>query len=316
MDPEYIKQLIAKYAEQSASPEEVDTLMDWYRKESNKSATWFVESEQEKEHVYKRMLYRLKADISRSEKNTFSWLKVAAAILLLLSASVLTYYFASKSDSYVLITNSHGQIRQITLPDSSRVWLNSASTIEYDPAFMENRDIKLEGEAYFEVEPDKRHPFTVHTQKLNTTVLGTSFNIKSFSDDNFIDVSVAHGKVSVGESNRQLALLTHNKALRFDKQHNKAEEYSSDSTEFSSWREGKLQFSGEAMIEITKTLERWYGYTFIFDNNNLKPCRYYMNFDNYLPLDTIIGLMQQITNLKFTINNTSKSVIITGDACS
>ena len=81
MDPEYIKQLIVKYAKQSASREEVDTLMDWYRQESNKSATWFVESEQEKEHIHKRLLYRLKADISRPEKNTFSWLKVAAAIL-------------------------------------------------------------------------------------------------------------------------------------------------------------------------------------------------------------------------------------------
>jgi ferric-dicitrate binding protein FerR (iron transport regulator) len=155
-----------------------------------------------------------------------------------------------------LIKNQHGQVRQITLPDGSRVWLNAASTIEYYPAFSVNRDIKLEGEAFFEVKPDASHPFTVHTQKLNTTVLGTSFNIKSFSDDNFIDVSVVHGKVSVEETSRKLALLTRNKSLRFDKQHNKAEVYTADSTEFSSWKDGRLQFSGESLIEIVTNIRK------------------------------------------------------------
>jgi hypothetical protein len=96
MDPQYIKQLIVKYAKRSASREEVDTLMNWYRQESNNSTPWPAESEQEQDRLHNQMLSRLKADINRSVKSAFPWLKVAAAILIVFCSAILTYYFVSQ----------------------------------------------------------------------------------------------------------------------------------------------------------------------------------------------------------------------------
>lgn len=109
-------------------------------------------------------------------------------------------------DRHIYITSS-SKVKTVKLPDNSQVWLNTNSTLRYAPDFKNNRTLILTGEAYFIVTHDLKHPFTVSTGKVNTTVMGTSFNVKE--KDSTVFVTVAHGKVKMtDEQSRSQVMLT------------------------------------------------------------------------------------------------------------
>ena len=84
--------------------------------------------------------------------------------------------------AYNEVTAPYGMVSSLTLPDSSKVWLNAGSTLKYPTAFTSNvREVEMSGEAYFEVHADKEHPFIVNTGDLKVTATGTAFNICSFA---------------------------------------------------------------------------------------------------------------------------------------
>ncbi|HVV02934.1 MAG TPA: FecR family protein, partial [Puia sp.] len=95
-------------------------------------------------------------------------------------------------------TTERSEYKYLLLPDSTQVWLNASSTLEFPEHFRTNkREVTLSGEAYFDVRHSEKTPFIIHTGKVSTTVLGTSFNIKAYPDRQHIIVSVSTGKVKV-----------------------------------------------------------------------------------------------------------------------
>jgi transmembrane sensor len=143
--------------------------------------------------------------------------KIAASLVLVASLSLLWISNFQKPPveetvaSTVLKENPRGRKSIVQLPDGSMVRLNSESRITYPEHFAHHeRVVHLVGEAFFEVTEDKESPFSVVTGNINTTVLGTSFNIQAWQDDSTINISLAEGKVSVsqiGSSNGQAYYL-------------------------------------------------------------------------------------------------------------
>ncbi len=107
-------------------------------------------------------------------------------------------------DHHIHIATS-SQVKTVKLPDGSQVWLNSNSTLSYLPDFTKNRLVELDGEAYFIVTHDKKHPFSVHTQRVTTLVVGTSFNIKEI--DSTVYVTVAKGTVKMTADQKALQVM-------------------------------------------------------------------------------------------------------------
>lgn len=162
-----------------------------------------------------------------------------------------------------------GQKLNLFLGDGTEITLNAESSIRFPKIFEgETREVFLEGEAFFDVYPDKERPFIITSDKLQTTVLGTSFNVRSYKDENNISVAVLSGKVKVkaiDEKQKVIAdnLLVPNEMLRFSKKDHGLVKKSVDIDKVLAWKNKTILFEKASFKEIIKELSRWYGVEFI-----------------------------------------------------
>jgi transmembrane sensor len=312
MTEQRLEELIEKYAEETATEEEIQQLMNWYLFEPVKDVQW----PSEKMDVYNRMSRRLHSDIAPKKAKVliFPWQKIAAALVLIIGTALLLFQFTRPSNpSYVTVINPSGKIKEVLLPDNSKVWLNAATQLEYATSFAKNRYVKLKGEAYFEVTHDASHPFGISAGGIETTVLGTSFNIKAYETENKTIISVITGRVKVADSKQNLAVLKPSMQLQFDRQQATATTSNIDTNSVLAWKHGRLQFEGESFGNIAASLERWYDIKIVLTDPAIKNCRYYMAFENTIPLEKIFSTKAEVTGLKYTINK--NTVTLSGKGC-
>lgn len=315
MTEQYIEELVQKYADGTATPEEVQQLMDWYRAAPVGEVAWPAVDAQERDNVYQRMLQRLQTTLPVKRGRLF-WLtplRAAAVLLVVLGAAALFYYWPAAPVTYSTITNPSGQIKQVQLPDGSTVWLNATTTLRYANAFARHRQLQLDGEAYFDVTHDPDHPFTVESGGVHIIVLGTRFTIWGYADANRTTVSLLEGKVSVAAAEKELAVLHPATQLEWDRQAKRATTKPIDTTAVVAWKVGRLQFQGQPLSEIVQTLERWYGVRIRFANPSLHQCRYYMSFDSSMPLKDVLALLSEVTNTNYAFDK--QTVVISGHGC-
>ncbi len=155
-----------------------------------------------------------------------------------------------------------GGIYNLILPDGTKVWLNSATSIKYPEAFVgKTREVELIGEAYFEVVSNPEKPFVVNNQSLNVTVLGTAFNVSAYHDDAFFTTTLVEGKVKLASAKTQDIILTPNEVGFFNKSNSKLEiKKYEDIRNYTSWKDGKFYFERESLDNILKKLGRWYNF--------------------------------------------------------
>jgi ferric-dicitrate binding protein FerR (iron transport regulator) len=135
-------------------------------------------------------------------KLLFQLLKVAALLLIVVTLGILAFRYLTVRENPVSTYSEYnvprGSRSHIFLPDGTSVWLNAQSSLKYDQSFgKKTREVLLEGEAYFEVVRNETLPFLVKASKTIVRVLGTSFNVKAYPDENFIETTVIQGKVKV-----------------------------------------------------------------------------------------------------------------------
>jgi ferric-dicitrate binding protein FerR (iron transport regulator) len=179
------------------------------------------------------------------------------------------------SNEFVEKYNPKGQKLQITFTDGTKVKLNSDTKISYKKHFdPEKREVYLEGEAFFEVTKDSNRPFIVNTGNLSTRVLGTSFNIRAYPEEQNIQVAVSTGLVAV-EDHSIVAQNPDNTSIILSPDemadYNIAQKYSKvrtiDIDKITSWSNGVLVFDDPTFDEVVYTLERWYGVEFKFERS-------------------------------------------------
>jgi transmembrane sensor len=318
MTEQYVEELIRKYAEGTASEEEVQKLMNWYDNTPIRDVQWNAAHPDEKKDVYNRMLGRLKREIApeRARIYNLSWARIAAIFVLIIGIAFIIIQFSSPSSkSYITVTNQFGKTHVVRLPDSSIVWLNASSTLSYVRSFEKNRELLLDGEAYFEVRHDPKRPFIVEAGGVQTTVLGTSFNIKAYGSEDTAAISVITGKVKVTNDAKDLAVLTPSMQLRFNREHQAVKTVAVDTSDVLAWTKGKLQFEGQTLAEIAGTLEKWYGVRILFAKAGMSNCRYYMGFENTITLDKLLSVMSELTEMQYNFSNDKKTVTFSGNEC-
>lgn len=281
MDKNNFKILIEKYLEGNASPVEVRELCEWIR--NNDSLDRWMMREIEKcdssldKEVYDRLYSRIKEAIdSREEKPrpkriVFTRLMRWAAIICLpIVAAGITYELLSRptSDTLPLIVSAEsGERAKVQLPDGTQVNINSASQISYPQNFgSKERVIELDGEAYFEVTPDKERPFIVKAAGLEITVLGTSFDISAYKDDPDVSVVLLTGKVDV-TSTQGRCVMQPDEKLVYNKQTGLMTVGKVYSKEYVEWTNGNLRFENESLEDIVKILSRVYNVKIVFDQD-------------------------------------------------
>lgn len=146
---------------------------------------------------------------------------------------------------------------EFILPDSTKGMLNSGSSISYAIPFTTNRKVKLEGEAWFEVTHDEKHPFEIQAVRSTVRVLGTRFNICASTADNFVEVVLQEGKVEFqAPDGYQVIELQPSERLSF--QNGTINRLKVDPTKYSSWTQGRLVFRNDPMEEVVRRIEKWF----------------------------------------------------------
>jgi ferric-dicitrate binding protein FerR (iron transport regulator) len=266
---------------------------------------------------------RLRASITgvRTENKWLAY-KIAASFLLLISALLTAYTQWDKMVNYIdpvtYITQkaSAGQRMEIQLPDGTVVWLNASSAITYPEEFREDtRTLKLTGEAFFEVKKDALKPFIVRTENLFTKVLGTSFNIKAYAGQNKLEVTVATGKVAVGEmadstdTGKELASLTpHQRFTYFFKSTEFVKEDSVQIDASKAWVDGKLVFNTATLEEVVQALQRWYDVRITIMAEEKITCTFTANFKDRTPLTDVLEALSLTHKMKYSLEGKSVTI--------
>jgi len=187
-------------------------------------------------------------------------MKYAAIILLAISGFWIYRYASQPEQAFVTAFSGTGEIKKIVLPDSSIATLNAESSLKYPETFADSRDVYLKGEAFFEVNTNADHPFIVHSDKIQTQVLGTSFNVKSYDEED-PTVTVLSGKVKVADNQNtaKSAVLTQGDRLVYALNDGRLN-VSNDSLNLAadSWRKGMINMDNLSLAQVAAILERWY----------------------------------------------------------
>ena len=196
----------------------------------------------------------------------------------------------------------------LLLPDGSRVWLNSETSIRFPVRFLEDqRDVYLVGEAYFEVAKDTSAPFHVHIEGGEVTVLGTSFNISAYKEDSIWQTTLVSGRVQVTTGNRKI-LMTPAEQYSVNTRTGEGILRDVDTELYISWVDGKFYFNAYTFEDIVRKLERWYDFKMDYRDENIKQMRFSGTINKHRPLNEILQFLEKTTDIHFEISG--KNIIV------
>ena len=181
---------------------------------------------------------------------------------------------ASEKIVYNTLTVPVRERFQLVLADGTKVFLNSGSEMRYPERFGKaRREVFLKGEAWFEVAKDSAREFWVHAGAMDVKVLGTSFNVNSYADENYTEVTLVEGHVAAYVDDKSYDLLP-SRQLRWDKENESVDVRTVNVNDYIAWKKGQYVFKGRSLEEVAKVLERWYDVEIIFENEKSKETVY------------------------------------------
>ncbi|MFR2068936.1 MAG: FecR family protein [Bacteroides nordii] len=316
--------IVEKYIRGSISEEEYNELQQQIQNDSDSSVgdmlneCWqkdlniHVMPRAAKERTRRLINEKIKKDMRRV------WFKRAstiAASILIPILIISTVYFYKEMDHYKQIPNivsvNKGQRAGITLPDGTIVHLNSESKLTYTPDFNGKlREVVLEGEAFFEVTPNKEKPFIVKTSVFDVEVLGTSFNVSVYNDENIVETALMEGKVKLtmqGCPSKPVYLTPSQKFIYSRSDRQGTISIMEGDTELA-WKQGILAFNAEPLEEVFRKIERWYGVTMHYDKESLVNDNFTGQF-KMISIQEMMNILRMHYNLKFKIENNDIYII-------
>lgn len=223
--------------------------------------------------------------VSHWQKKLFSVFRYAAAVVVLCVVATFFYWKGEEKMkghfADIVVEAPMGSRTKLYLPDGTLVWLNAGSRLSYSQGFgVEERSVKMFGEAYFEVMRNEDLPFSVYTNDLRVRVLGTKFNFRDYPEDNEVIVSLLEGKVALDnlvKKGEEICLFPNDRAV-LDKKSGKIQLERAVATNAVQWTNGYLFFDEELLPDIVDELERSYGVRIEIKNEELNTFRFYGNF--------------------------------------
>jgi ferric-dicitrate binding protein FerR (iron transport regulator) len=262
----------------------------------------------DKRKAWKKIEHRIKMKNNPSGLfiRRLFWPAAAVALVLVGMAIYLLIDQSAKSKlldtQFTEIVTSPGQKSRVVLPDGSSVWLNSGSSLKYRGNYnLKEREVIMEGEAFFEVQKDKAKEFRVRTGTLDVVVYGTSFNVKNFRDDNCQEITVAEGCVGLRDNSREIRQLHRGDQALLDKSTNKIAFRKGDAGMVSAWKNNELVFDNTPIEEVVRYLERWYGVNITIDEAMKKKHNYTFKVKTE-SFREMLELMKIITPLTYEIS--------------
>lgn len=231
-------------------------------------------------------------------------LKEKDGTVIQVDSTVLNYQQAPARTSEKLAYNKvnvpRGGEYQLMLSDGSKVQLNSMSSIRFPVQFAQDcRLVELEGEAYFEVSKTGQ-PFIVQTKGMKIEVLGTTFNISAYANEEY-QTTLVSGSVKVQTENGSNRILKPSEQACITPGSNQINVRNVDTAFYTSWIHGKINFKDQRLDDIMKTLARWYDMDVVYENEATKELRFGCYVDRYNEITPLVKLLEQTGRVTVTV---------------
>ena len=331
--------LFKKYLNNACTPQEVEEILnfienpvhaDFLKQEANsqfisidKLSTEELKTA-ENQASMNRILDRIHLQISQQEKEftiahyrkkKFIAFFAKAAAILILPLLVYTAYLTTKTSGkhhietaeviWQTVKTAAGMQTDFMLPDGSHVWLNSGSSLEYPVAFAHDiRQVKLTGEAFFDVKKDPSHPFIVNAGKMNIEVKGTRFNVCNYLNESNSEITLESGSVRLFSGNytdkKTMAFIKPGERALLDNKLNTLKVAAVDVEKQIAWKDGFLIFRDDKMDEVVKKLNRKFNVEIVLQDPELKEYVYTATFEDET-LSQILGLLRISAPVNYTV---------------
>ncbi|WP_299457526.1 FecR family protein [uncultured Microscilla sp.] len=240
----------------------------------------------------------------------------AVAAMLVLTLGVTWWILTDKNTgSWLTKEVQNKQTTPLLLSDGTKVWLNQQTKLRYPSSFdATQREVFLEGEAFFEVKSNAQKPFVVHAAKTTTQVLGTSFNVKSLANEASIAVTVTSGKVAFFANaypDKRLVLNKNQQGI-FDNTTQALTKSTRYDGNLLAWKTGILRFERASLAEVATVLSKYYNKTIKIENKTLRNCVLTTTLEK-LSLKEAIEVIALTLNIEYTI--ATQQVVLKGKAC-
>lgn len=302
------KKIIGRFLNDRLDANEDRMLLQDERVEKRMHAQWKHADEHIDAEIGQRIWNNIEKNNRRShgKKNNlriYKFVAVAATFLLVLSVGALLHMSHSIEKEYInVVSTGIKSIQTLKLPDGTIVNMGPNSILSYPQKFSGNfRDVKLEGQAFFKVAKDTERPFTVRTNKMNVTALGTSFEVCNYEREKMIETVLLEGKVKVNlnmEHGQKEILLNPNEMIAYDKNLKKVNVATVDANQSSEWRSGIISFKHENIGKIVARMQNWFGRD-IYCPESIAG-KYHFTFSIYdESLEQILSLLSSTSDIKY-----------------
>lgn len=313
--------ILIRFLTHRCTPEEIKEIDQWIAA-SQANADWLFEMEriwslkdqlrfsdkQKIEMAYARFMSGLqeketKVQIVQRRSAYIVWLKYAAAIILIgLLSTNLFYQLREEPVAMNMVEVPNGQRVSLTLSDGTKVWLNSHSKFTYPARFSsKERDVKLEGEAFFEVAHNEKSPFVVHADLLHVKVLGTKFNVRAY-DEEPSSITLAEGKVEVATNdNEHKVTLKPNEQVTYSKKGGLIVNKSVNASLTKSWTLGEAAYINKQLADIVSDLERRFNVHITVEDPELTKEVFTSRFKETATIDQVLTLLKDTRKLDYKI---------------
>jgi transmembrane sensor len=343
------KSLIERFITNNCTDEEIDNMAEWFRDQKDKpeyakvfKGIWERENSGDLiiSSDYERILDGIHHDINLSgsesikhsnapsenrRKIIYRRISVFSRIasVLFIPLLIFSLYTILNRDGSIISENSQGvdmytevrspmgSITSLDLPDGSKVWLNHGSSLRFPQRFTgETREVKLTGEGYFEITPDKQKPFVVDAGEIQALVKGTEFNIMAYPEEGAIETTLASGKLVLQKGtsqkrDKQLLELNPNHHVSYIREEQKFVSSTVNPAKYISWKNGRLVFIDDSFPDIAKKLSRWYNVDIQLKDKELSQYTYTATFIDET-LTQVLELLEIATPIKYSISEREK----------
>ncbi len=312
------EKIIEKYLAGEATEDEIKQLFEWVEADAGnrniliqykKALALLASGDEDTNEAWTQfILPRLKGRNIR--QLIYRMVQIAALFVFVFGLGMLVYHMflvpsreSLEYTSGLKVDVPLGQMANLTLPDGTKVMLNSGTTLEYGHRFgLGQREVFLEGEAFFEVFGDQDHPFIVNTTSLDFKVFGTSFNIEAYPEEIKTTATLVEGSLGIiGKNGDEISRLDPGENLLFDRKNSKMVISRVNTGIYTSWRDGIIIFRNEKLKEIAKKMERWYNLEIVIQREALAEEPYYGSILRNKPVDQILEVLKLTSSIEYTI---------------
>lgn len=226
--------------------------------------------------------------------------KVAAVVIPLILFSVSFWFLKPNNTEMLALTTKKGEIKTVTLTDGTIVHLNPETQIIFPEKFKKTRrKVQLNGEAYFNVAKDSTRPFIIELQKSAIEVLGTSFNVKSYTNENNVDVILEEGSIAFKPQNASSSKLIAGETINYNKHSGVVQKSKlSQKIAYLKGKDNVIIFNNNNLQTVLNTLNRWYDVSFIVKDSVAHKLSYTTFFKN-ASLQEVLLELETISPIRF-----------------